>query len=104
VRGGEAPAQARVHTPQAKQPEPARSAPGRTQRLFVKITADREQPQRLSGLQSLLQRHAGAMPVVLFYEREQRLLALNEAYNVKPSPDLIKEIGDIMGPDSARVK
>ncbi|MBD2863784.1 DNA polymerase III subunit alpha [Paenibacillus oceani] len=102
--GGEEPAQVRVQTPQAKQPEPARSAPGRTQRLFVKITADREQPQRLSGLQSLLQRHAGAMPVVLFYEREQRLLALNEAYNVKPSPDLIKEIGDIMGPDSARVK
>lgn len=99
--------QPRVPQAQAREtrPEPARgAAAGRAQRLFVKIAADREQTQRLARLQALLQQHAGAMPVVLFYEREQRVLALSESYNVKPSPDLIREIGEIMGTDSARVK
>jgi DNA polymerase-3 subunit alpha len=77
---------------------------GKTQRLFVKIAADREEPGRLSRLRELLQRHAGAMPVVLFYERDQRLLALNDTYRVKPSPELIREIDEMMGADSARVK
>lgn len=86
------------------QQESVRGAASRAQRLFVKITAEHEQPQRLGQLQALLQKHAGAMPVVLFYEREQRLLALSEAYHVKPSPSLIREIGELMGADSARVK
>ncbi|WP_238403120.1 hypothetical protein, partial [Paenibacillus mesophilus] len=99
-------AEPRQREPQAAttRPEPARGAAGRAQRLFVKIAADREQTQRLGRLQALLQQHAGPMPVVLFYEREQRVLGLSDAYNVKPSPDLIREIGEIMGPDSARVK
>jgi DNA polymerase-3 subunit alpha len=100
-------AEPQPRVPQAREtrPEPARGATaGRAQRLFVKIAADREQTQRLGRLQALLQQHAGAMPVVLFYEREQRVLALSESYNVKPSPDLIREIGEIMGTDSARVK
>ncbi|PYI57069.1 DNA polymerase III subunit alpha [Paenibacillus flagellatus] len=91
--------------PAASRAEPAAAGgAGRAQRLFVKIAADREQPQRLVQLQALLQRHAGTMPVVLFYERDQRLLALSDAYNVKPSPELIRGIGEIMGQDSARVK
>ncbi|RKN85510.1 DNA polymerase III subunit alpha [Paenibacillus ginsengarvi] len=89
---------------QTQQPEPGRGVAGRAQRLFVKIAADREQPVRLGQLQALLQQHAGAMPVVLFYEREQRLLALSETYSVKPSPELIRGISEIMGADSARVK
>ncbi|WP_373865206.1 hypothetical protein [Paenibacillus koleovorans] len=44
------------------------------------------------------------MPVVLFYEREQRLLALGDQYRVKPSPPLIQAIEAVMGGGTARVK
>jgi DNA polymerase-3 subunit alpha len=74
------------------------------QRLYVKIAAEREHPELLVRLQALLQKHVGPIPVVLFYERGQKLLALNDSYNVKPSPDLIREIGAIMGDGSAKVK
>jgi DNA polymerase-3 subunit alpha len=81
---------------------PAQSV--KQQRVYVKISADHEQPSLLSRLQSLLQQHSGPLPVVLFYEKTQRLLVLNEQYKVKPSPELIRAIEAIMGKDSAKVK
>lgn len=77
---------------------------GRTQRLFIKIGADREEAHHLKQLQALLKLHPGAMPVVLVYVREQRARALSDAYRVKPSPELIDGIFQIMGEDSAKVK
>ncbi|MDF2814088.1 MAG: dnaE [Paenibacillus sp.] len=84
----------------------ARSAPAaaKAQRLYVKIAADRETAAILTSLQAVLREHDGFMPVVLFYEREQKLRALGEQYQVKPSPPLIQAIEVIMGEGAARVK
>ncbi|MFC0214113.1 DNA polymerase III subunit alpha [Paenibacillus chartarius] len=76
----------------------------REQRVFVKISPDREEPQRLKKLQALLQQHAGPLPVALFYERTQRVLGLSDQYRVKPTAELIRAIEAIMGDQSARVK
>ncbi|ANE48448.1 DNA polymerase III subunit alpha [Paenibacillus swuensis] len=86
---------------------PAQSAPAakrQSQKVFVRIAEDRETPAVLSRLKALLQRHAGPLQTVLFYEREGKLLALNEQHNVKPSPELFGGIAEILGPDAVRVK
>ena len=59
------------------------------QRVFVKITADAEQSELLVKLKELLQQHPGHVPTVLFYERSQKVLALSEAYRIKPSTELL---------------
>lgn len=58
----------------------------------------------LPELQALLKENAGPMPTVLFYEREQRTLALSEQYNIRPNPELIRRIELLFGPGSAKVK
>ncbi|MNI21398.1 DNA polymerase III subunit alpha [compost metagenome] len=73
-------------------------------RIYVKIAADFEQPDKLLQLKTLLKLHKGQMSAVLFYERTNRLLALSEQYLVNPSANLIRQIESIMGKDSAKVK
>jgi DNA polymerase-3 subunit alpha len=72
------------------------------QRVYVKIAAGFEQPNKLLQLKTLLKLHKGQLPVVLFYEQGARLLALS--YQVDASPDLIRRIEIIMGKDSVKVK
>ncbi|WP_020615942.1 DNA polymerase III subunit alpha [Paenibacillus daejeonensis] len=74
------------------------------QRLYVKVAADRGQPQRMEQLQSLLVRHPGSLATVLFYEEGQRTVALSERYRVKPSPELTTAIERLLGEGSAVVK
>ncbi|WNQ09946.1 DNA polymerase III subunit alpha [Paenibacillus aurantius] len=83
---------------------PAAASPARSQKVYVKIAASKEQPPVLTRLQALLQAHAGPLPVLLFYERQQKTLALSEQYRVKPSPELFAEIAELLGPDTVRVK
>ncbi|MDF2671059.1 MAG: polymerase subunit alpha, partial [Paenibacillus sp.] len=97
---------ARPPAPRAATSSPVPGAPtaAKAQRLYVKIAADHETAAILTSLQAVLREHDGSMPVVLFYEREQKLLALGEQYRVKPSPPLIQAIEAIMGAGAARVK
>lgn len=76
----------------------------RQQRLFIKIGEAQEKAGVLPELQALLKENAGPMPTVLFYEREQRTLALSEQYNIRPNPELIRRIELLFGPGSAKVK
>ncbi|UHA72427.1 DNA polymerase III subunit alpha [Paenibacillus sp. 481] len=75
-----------------------------TQRVYIKITADRERPELLQELQQLIQSQPGPLPTVLFYEREQQLRALSAAYAIKPSPELFRRIEAICGAGTVRVK
>ncbi|MDD9265918.1 DNA polymerase III subunit alpha [Paenibacillus sp. GCM10023248] len=86
--------------------QPAREAPAaeKPQRVFVKIPADSEQPDKLLQLKALLKLHKGPLAVALFYESSNKLLALSDQYLVDPSKDLIRMIETIMGKDSVRVK
>ncbi|WP_313996241.1 DNA polymerase III subunit alpha [uncultured Paenibacillus sp.] len=83
---------------------PQRNPSGRPQRLFIKIAADREQPALLAKLKQLLSAHAGPLDTVLFYEREQKTIALSDKGRVKPSPALIGDIEKLLGKGSAVVK
>lgn len=74
------------------------------QRVFVKITADAEQSELLVKLKELLQQHPGHVPTVLFYERSQKVLALSEAYRIKPSTELFAEMESMLGKDTVKVK
>lgn len=110
------PQQAAAAQPQAAQsalrhaPKPQKAAVSaqgseeRRQRLFIKIGEAQEQAGVLPKLQALLKENPGPLQTVLFYERGQRTLALNDAYNVKPNPELLKRIEQILGPGSAKVK
>ncbi len=74
------------------------------QRVFVKISAQYEHASLLTRLQQLLKNHGGPLDVVLFYEKDKRLLALNKQYRVKPSSELFQAIEAIMGKESVIVK
>lgn len=58
----------------------------------------------LVKLKELLQRHPGPVATVLFYERSQKVLALSDAYRIKPSQELIAEMESMLGKDTVKVK
>jgi DNA polymerase III subunit alpha len=96
-----------VHAPADGSKKPAYrqgAEPQRRQRLFVKISAEKEQAGILPELQALLKSGNGPLQTVLFYERDQRTLALSDQYSVKPSPELIRSIDNLLGTGSAKVK
>jgi len=74
------------------------------QRVFVKITPQAENPELLARLKQLLQQHSGPVPTVLFYEQQQKLLALSDAYRIKPSPALFFEMEKMLGEGTVKVK
>ncbi|KKO53732.1 DNA polymerase III subunit alpha [Paenibacillus sp. DMB20] len=76
----------------------------REQRVFVKISAESEDPQLLARLQQLLQEHPGSVATVLFYERSQKVLALSDAYRINPSPVLISTMEDMLGKDTVKLR
>ncbi|WP_179032032.1 DNA polymerase III subunit alpha [Paenibacillus kribbensis] len=86
---------------------PAPRSPEREarQRVFVKITRQAEEDASLLvSLKALLQEHPGALPTVLFYESSQRLLALSDAYSIKPSPQLFDRMESMLGEGTVKVK
>ncbi|MFD1179677.1 hypothetical protein ACFQ3W_25720, partial [Paenibacillus puldeungensis] len=74
------------------------------QRVFIKITAAAENARLLEKLKALLELHPGPVGTVLFYESTGKLLALTERYNIKPSPSLFREMEQMLGPDTVKVK
>lgn len=74
------------------------------QRVFVKITPQAENPELLARLKQLLQQHSGPVATVLFYEQHQKLLALSDAYRIKPSPSLFSEMEKMLGEGTVKIK
>lgn len=83
---------------------PAERVDAPTQRVFVKIAADRRNPELLETLKSMLQSHPGPMPTLLFYEDTQKLIALSDAYRIQPSPELFGQMEALLGEGTVRVK
>lgn len=94
----------RLHEPIKKESHSGISNAKAEQRVFVKITAEAERSELLVKLKELLQQHPGSVATVLFYERSQKVLALSDAYRIKPSQDLFTEIESMLGKDTVRVK
>ncbi|MGN7358154.1 DNA polymerase III subunit alpha [Paenibacillus sp. SAF-054] len=100
----EEPSPAPAAGPGASAPGAKRSK-GAEQRVFVKITPQAERsPDLLTRLKVLLQEHPGPVQTVLFYEESQKLLALSDAYRIKPSPQLFERMEDILGRETVRIK
>jgi DNA polymerase-3 subunit alpha len=76
----------------------------RSQRVYIKISPDHEQPDILTSLKHLLLQHEGALSVLLYYEKNQKMLSLNDQFKVKPSEKLIQAIEELLGKDTAKVK
>lgn len=74
------------------------------QRVFIKITSQSENPAMLSRLKKLLQTHPGPVATLLFYEREQKLLALSDSYRIEPSQDLFAALEKMLGAGTVRIK
>lgn len=77
---------------------------GKDQRVYIKISPDHEEQGKLVRLKQLLQKHSGQLQVALFYERNQKAVALSDAYRVKPSPELFQAVETLLGASSIRVK
>lgn len=75
-----------------------------SQRVFIKIPGIKEQASELQRLKQVLEQHRGNLPVVLYYERTNKVLALNEEYKIRMTPQLKSQIEAIMGADSVRIK
>ncbi|WP_079908399.1 DNA polymerase III subunit alpha [Paenibacillus sp. 32352] len=80
------------------------SRPVRTQRVYVKISADHEQPQVLTRLKELLLQHEGPLSVILYYEKSQKTISLSDQFKVKPSPKLFQAMEELLGKDTVKVK
>ncbi|MFD0962266.1 DNA polymerase III subunit alpha [Paenibacillus chungangensis] len=78
-------------------PSVGNSSEGKSYRAYIKISADNEQREILSKLKRILERHAGSVETVLFYEREGKMLALNRRSGVTPSPELAGFVEALLG-------
>ncbi|MNO08670.1 DNA polymerase III DnaE [compost metagenome] len=58
----------------------------------------------MQKVHELLQRHPGPAATLLFYERNQKLLALSDGYRIKPSDELVADIEAMMGNGTVRIK
>ncbi|MEK4479691.1 DNA polymerase III subunit alpha [Paenibacillus sp. FSL R5-0876] len=87
---------------------PAQAAPTTAatsgQRVFIKITPASENAALLSRLKELLQNHPGPAATLLFYEQDQKLLALSDNYRIKPSEELFAAIEVMLGAGTVRIK
>ena len=76
----------------------------RPARMYIRIPAGLEQPDKLKQLRQMLIEHAGSTSVVLYYERDRRYRALNGKYGVEPSPELLHRIETLCGEGSVRFR
>lgn len=77
---------------------------GKQRRLFIKITAEREQTDVLNRLKELLLNHQGDIDTALFYERENRMIALSDSHRVKPSEELKQALEKLLGPGTVAIR
>ncbi|WP_211746814.1 DNA polymerase III subunit alpha [Paenibacillus sp. Marseille-Q4541] len=74
------------------------------QRVYMKVTPAAEQSGVLTRLKALLQEHPGPVATVLFYEEHRSYRALSDAYSIKPSPELIAGLEEMLGKGTVIVK
>ncbi|MGF9714901.1 MULTISPECIES: DNA polymerase III subunit alpha [Paenibacillus] len=99
-RGPSPPARRQPAAPKAA----GASAAPVSQRVYIRIPAQHEQPGVLSELKRLIAQHTGALPVVLYYEKSQKTLGLSDKYKVRPSPELFRRIEELLGKECVKVK
>ncbi|MDP5274408.1 DNA polymerase III subunit alpha [Chengkuizengella axinellae] len=74
------------------------------QHVYIKIKEINQSADKLVKLKELLKNHAGALEVILYYEQTQKIVALNDSYNIKPSKELFSAIEAFMGKETVKVR
>jgi DNA polymerase-3 subunit alpha len=73
--------------------------------VYIKVHPQRESAATLDRLKQTLERHRGDVPVRLYYESDRRLLELPvEKYGVRLSEELKRQVEEIMGNASFKLK
>ena len=80
------------------------SMPSREMRAYIRISAAHERRDVLMRLKGILSAHAGNVPVVLYYEKGQRTVALSDELRIRPSEGLFAQVHKLLGEGSIRVK
>ncbi|OYD08419.1 DNA polymerase III subunit alpha [Paludifilum halophilum] len=77
----------------------------RESRAYIRIPPHREGKEILERLKRVLLTHRGSTPVVLYYEKNQRVLSLPVAkYGIQPSRECQRQVEDILGRHSFRTR
>lgn len=72
--------------------------------LYVKIPAKLQVPEVLNELHSILKRYPGHTKVILYYEKENRMIKLGDENCVNPEDKCLKEISGLLGADCVKLK
>lgn len=71
---------------------------------YLRITAEKEEPDRLNQLYRLIQENIGPIPVVLYYAASEKKRILNEEYWVTDKPLFKKQLGELLGTENVVFK
>lgn len=74
------------------------------QRLYIKLTTEKESSGAIDQVHNVLHHHPGPMPVILYYESTGKAVALSEKYSIEPSVHVIEQLQFILGPGTVRTK
>ena len=66
-------------------------------RIFIRIPSEKDDGESLQELNQLLKKHRGTIPVILYYEKTKKKLALNETEWVDGTQNLKNALEKVMG-------
>lgn len=72
--------------------------------LYVKVPTELHMPDILNKLHSILKKYPGQTGVILYYEKENKLIKLGDENRVGPEEKCLKEISGLLGADCVKLK
>lgn len=74
------------------------------QTLYIRLTADKDQPTRLSDLKYVLSQDVGSTQVILYREKEQARTRLADEYSVAPTRKTLQLLKQMFGEENIVLK
>jgi len=71
--------------------------------VYVTVPGELESPENLERIKAVLQLNHGAAPVYLRLASSPKLVLIGEDYWVRPDPDALEMLAEIVGPDGVKV-
>jgi len=73
---------------------------GGEERLYLKITGFQGEKEAMTALLPIIEKYSGTTPLFLFFPNSRKLIQCASRYWVKATPELRRELEEILGPDS----
>ena len=77
--------------------------PRETRQLFIRIAASHDR-ETLAKLRKMLRSAGGELPVYLYFEREKKMIMLEEGYRASDDPVFLKKLEQLLGSGSVRLE